>query len=284
MSRAAAKEALKEALRAVRAATRRFPDAADGSPASELRGSLLRALARCEEGAAHQRRRQLFLGLDISSTSSGFAVLDGTSSCLHCDVIQPPRASPVLPTGKFIERAFKDLYEMHGVDTEWDIVIEDHLAGFNAGRSRNKSMIKLAKVNGISEFLACAVFGSVPKLVHPTSCRAFFQLNTTPDRDDTKGSQGVKDRVFEYVKMKDATVDWKGDKSDFDRSDAYLLAMYSRALWLHRQMMSDSDLWKSICRLDRIEDMQKFVAKDDFEKLEKALLLWLRCAQAGSLI
>ena len=104
-----------------------------------------------------------------------------------------------------------------------------------------------------------------------------------PDRDDTKGSQ-AKDRVFEYVKMKDATVDWKGDKSDFDRSDAYLLAMYSRALWLHRQMMSDSDLWISICGLDRIEDMQKFVAKDDFEKLEKALLLWLRAAQAGCLI
>lgn len=57
-----------------------------------------------------------------------------------------------------------------------EVVVEDFMKAFGAGRFRTQSLFKLAQVNSLCTFHAFQQFGTRPRLVHANSVRSMFGL------------------------------------------------------------------------------------------------------------
>eukprot|EP00743_Colponemidia_sp_Colp-15_P012242 GILK01013868.1.p1 GENE.GILK01013868.1~~GILK01013868.1.p1 ORF type:complete len:188 (-),score=31.33 GILK01013868.1:52-615(-) len=114
------------------------------------------------------------------------------------------------------------------------------------GLSQSATLFKLAQVNGIAAFASAQVFQTGPLFVHPSSARAFFGIKRTAEED-------MKQLVFNALAPKLPQQQWvykrTGTFSDtnFDITDALLIAMYGRVQYFLNTWQADTDLYNSFC-------------------------------------
>ena len=119
----------------------------------------------------------MILGLDISTTIVGIAVIDSEGKLL-----------------------VSDHWDISKYNIE-SVFIETALKKFIPGKSRADTIIKLAKFNGIVSWISFDTFGAPPTFINVNTARSLYGLSFPRG---TKGPQRKK-MVIEAVKEKEKT-------------------------------------------------------------------------------
>ena len=158
--------------------------------------SVRSVLDLCESSveAAAQRARgsvesELFVGLDISKTATGYAALWRNGSVAEWGAFVPPAKSKldVLGAGAFFEDEMEGLRRRLG-DVRYSIACEDFLRAFSGGASSQSTIFTIGQINGIVRFLARKVFAppNGVRAFHVTAIRSFFQIDLRGHRKTAK--------------------------------------------------------------------------------------------------
>jgi len=174
----------------------------------------------------------LILGLDISTSIVGWCILDkSTQEFVSAGAIDLKKTKCVFHKATSVFNELKSLDYMHQID---DVAIEENLQAFRPGFSSAKTLVSLARFNGMVSLQAHDVFGIVPDFINVNHARKVAGLKI-----DRKSSRSTKEQVFDFVKSKLPEYDWptrmmksgprKGlvlfTDSCYDISDAYVIAL-----------------------------------------------------------
>ena len=132
------------------------------------------------------------LGLDISTTMVGVAIIDDSGKLVKSDAWDISKTETLFSKAEFIGA------EIYGLRSEYaisHIFIETALKKFLPGRSRADTIIKLAKFNGIVSWLCFDTFDQTPTFINVNTARTLYGLSFPRG---TKGPQRKK-MVIESV-------------------------------------------------------------------------------------
>ena len=172
------------------------------------------------------------LGLDISTSCIGWCVLNtdtGTVEAAAAIVLKDIKC--VFEKALRAKEALQTITLDHNVDS---IVIEENLQAFRPGFSSAKTLITLARFNGIVSWLSYGCAKVKPDFINVNRARKSVGLKI-----DRKSSLSTKEQVFEWVRANGMDdFPWptkvlksgprKGlvifDDSCYDISDAFVIA------------------------------------------------------------
>jgi len=172
------------------------------------------------------------LGLDISTSCIGWCVLsaeDGSVVAASAIVLKDIKC--MFDKAHRTQEALLSITEEYNVDT---IIIEENLQAFRPGFSSAKTLITLARFNGIVSWLSYKCAKVKPSFINVNHARKAVGLKI-----DRKSTLSTKEQVFEWTK-KNGLQDFpwpmktlksgprKGrvifDDSCYDISDAFVIA------------------------------------------------------------
>jgi len=172
------------------------------------------------------------LGLDISTSCIGWCILDDqTGSVGAASAIVLKDIKCVFDKALMVKEELYSIINDHGVDT---IAIEENLQAFRPGFSSAKTIVTLARFNGIVSWLSYECTSVKPNFINVNHARKAVKLKI-----DRKSSLSTKEQVFEWVKINGMEdFPWptkmlksgprKGrvifDDSCYDISDAFVIA------------------------------------------------------------
>ena len=172
------------------------------------------------------------LGLDISTSCVGWCLLDADADHLvAAGSFVLKDISCMFDKAQSVQQGLQTLINEHNVEA---IVIEENLQAFRPGFSSAKTLITLARFNGIVSWLAYGRVKVKPNFINVNRARKSVGLKI-----DRKSTLSTKEQVFEWAKangMRDFP--WptkklksgprKGlvifDDSCYDISDAFVIA------------------------------------------------------------
>tara|TARA_A100001515_G_C4528037_1_gene195914 strand:- start:51 stop:629 length:579 start_codon:yes stop_codon:yes gene_type:complete len=168
----------------------------------------------------------MILGLDISTTMVGVAVIDISSRALvKVEGWDISKAQTIFEKAETIGA---ELYTLRSKYNITEVFIETALKKFLPGRSRADTIIKLAKFNGIVSWICFECFEKDPTYINVNTARTLYGLSFPRS---TKGPQRKK-MVIEAVIEKEKTAfkyemarggrNYK--KGTDDRADAVVIA------------------------------------------------------------
>jgi len=132
------------------------------------------------------------LGLDISSSKIGIAVLDTADNILVSETIRLKSSMPLE------ERALKFETRMREIEKHYTpmcVFVEQPALMFKGGKTTAQTMAKLQRFNGMCCYIVYSVFDMVPTLINPRSARSKLGIKVP------KGSDSKK-VIIEWVKSK----------------------------------------------------------------------------------
>jgi len=173
----------------------------------------------------------LILGLDVSTSTTGYCVLDNCGNLVMLDAINLSRHKTVYDKAVQIKKAFSVLKEQYEIK---QIFVEENLQAFRPGFSSAKTILTLAKFNGITCLLANQEFGIEPIDINVNVARKTVDLKILRGK---KTQKNTKQQVFEWVNQK-IDFDWpikvlksgprKGESiyesCVYDMADAFVIA------------------------------------------------------------
>ncbi len=168
----------------------------------------------------------MILGLDISTSITGYTILDNEGSIVICDHIDLRKEKNFFKKIQMVKAVLED------VDIDYDIehvYIEQSLQSFRSGFSSAQTLSLLSKINGIVSWLCYNMFYSgEPKYLAATSARKLCGIKIPKGQKAKKVSlQFVLDNVpgfeIEYTRHGNPKAGYA------DRSDSYVIA---KAGWI----------------------------------------------------
>ena len=163
------------------------------------------------------------LGLDASTTTVGYAFVDGK------DIV----TMGFVPIQK--EKTIRDkvqltmdtITELDPFDQVERIYIEDSLSGFSRGRTSQQTIIKLAKFNAVLTYCLEFAYGEIVDGVNPMTARKHLfgkaRKQGITAKDFVKKEINCLYNLEEYVKLTKTGL-W--DKRNMDAYDALVCALY----------------------------------------------------------
>ena len=182
----------------------------------------------------------MILGMDISTSCTGFCVLDDKAKIKNLSYVDLSKVK------NFFEKVKKVKQHMFMLTIQYpitEIAVEDYLTSFARGRSSAKTLFKLAKFNGIIQWLC---YNDLHMQAHPINVNEARKLNEILVISQKKTTETTKDQVLRQVKdeIGDAfdfptkilkSGPRKGlevtDKVSYDMADAYVIA---KAKWIEK--------------------------------------------------
>jgi len=177
----------------------------------------------------------MILGLDISTSITGYTILDSGGSILVCDHIDLRKEKNFF---KKIQIVRKCLEELEGEYPIEQVYVEQSLQSFRSGFSSAQTLSLLSKINGIVSWLCYNMFYGEPKYLAATSARKLCGIKVPKGQKAKAVSlQFVVDNVpgfeVEYTRHGNPKAGYA------DRSDSYVIA---RAGWVReREEAKDTD-------------------------------------------
>jgi len=178
------------------------------------------------------------LGLDISTACTGYCIIKKSGSKLRlidAGVIKLDKLKDFYQKSIRVEDFLKLLHAKHGFNAA---SVEENLQSFRPGMSSAKTILSLAKFNGVSCFLVERTTGIKPAMVSVTRARSKLGIKI-----NRKSGIKTKDQVLDWVKKHPvfAGFNWptktlksgprRGvtieDSSCFDIADAAVVALFS---------------------------------------------------------
>ena len=173
----------------------------------------------------------MILGLDISTSNVGWCILSSDGALISADAITFAKNANIFEKGEHVRRSLKDVKKEFRIKS---IFIEENLQAFRPGFSSAKTIVTLARFNGIVTFLSHEVFNLEPSFLNVNNARKTVGLKI-----DRKSSTNTKDQVLEFAKDKLPQFEWPmrtlkhGPRKGlvipadccYDIADAYVIAL-----------------------------------------------------------
>jgi len=170
----------------------------------------------------------MILGLDISTSITGYTVLDHGGSILVCDHIDLRKEKNFFKKIQIVRKCLEDLEGEYPIE---QVYIEQSLQSFRSGFSSAQTLSLLSKINGIVSWLCYNMFYGEPKYLAATSARKLCGIKIPRGQKAKAVSlQFVVDNVpnfeVQYTKHGNPRPGYA------DRSDSYVIA---KAGWLNER-------------------------------------------------
>lgn len=169
----------------------------------------------------------MILGIDISTTTTAFTILDQDGKIVLCEAVRLEKLKDIFVKAanikKFVEKLNKD-YDIRA------IYIEEPLMSFSAGMSSAKTISTLMRFNGIVSWICCDVIGLDPQFISAATARKMYGVKMEKGRK-------AKEVVFEAVvdREPDFKVEYTAHQNpvpgSMDRSDSFIIAKAGYSLW-----------------------------------------------------
>jgi len=133
----------------------------------------------------------MILGLDVSTSSTGWAIIDDGGSLIEMGSFKLVKHDNLFDKAAAVRMGLTELKEKYEITK---ISIEEPLQGFRRGMSSAHTLLTLARFNGIVSWLAFDVFGTKPIFFDSTSARRGLGIRIDKSRD-------TKDQIMEWVEV-----------------------------------------------------------------------------------
>ena len=167
----------------------------------------------------------MILGLDISTSITGYTILDHGGEMLVCDHIDLRKEKNFFKKVQIIRKRLETLETEHSIEK---VYIEQSLQSFRSGFSSAQTLSLLSKINGIVSWLCYNMFYGEPKYLAAPSARKLCGIKVPKGQKAKAVSlQFVVDNVHgfevEYTRHGNPKAGYA------DRSDSYVIV---KAGWL----------------------------------------------------
>jgi len=173
----------------------------------------------------------MILGLDVSTSTIGWCVLDSDGLFVDCGFIPLSKSPTLISKAKVSSSEFCKILINYPIEK---VYIEECLQRFTRGMSSAATITKLASFNGIIQYVSYEDFGVEPCLLNVNQARKSVGLKTQSQK---KCGIQTKDQVFSWVKTQ-IKYQWptkilkSGPRKGlcinlpecFDMADAYVIA------------------------------------------------------------
>ena len=133
----------------------------------------------------------MILGLDVSTSSTGWAILDDSGSLVEMGSFKLTKHDNLFDKAHDVRNGLLDLRSKHHISK---ISIEEPLQGFRRGMSSAHTLLTLARFNGIVSWLAFDVFNVKPIFFDSSTARRGLGIKIDKARD-------TKDQIMEWVEV-----------------------------------------------------------------------------------
>ena len=177
----------------------------------------------------------MILGLDISTSITGYTILDHGGELIVCDHIDLRKEKNFFKKVQIIRRQLETLETEYPIE---QVYIEQSLQSFRSGFSSAQTLSLLSKINGIVSWLCYNMFYGEPKYLAATSARKLCGIKVPKGQKAKAVSlQFVVDNVPEFEVQYTRHGNPKAGYTD--RSDSYVIA---KAGWIReREETKDTD-------------------------------------------
>ena len=176
------------------------------------------------------------LGLDISTSCTGWCVIDHKEShevLVDLGYISLQKLSSSYSKAMEVARVLKEIKRSHSITK---ICIEENLQAFRPGLSSAKTLLTLARFNGVVSYLVQEEFCISPEFINVNTARKSLGIKIKRSKD---GGAPTKNQVHDWVSSQiSESYPWptkrlksgprKGkevyEPACFDMSDAYVIA------------------------------------------------------------
>ena len=163
------------------------------------------------------------LGLDASTTTVGYAFVDG-KEVIDLGFIPIQKEKSIRDK---VQLTMDTITELDPFDQIEQIYIEDSLSGFMRGRTSQQTIIKLAKFNAVLTYCLEFAYGEIIESVNPMTARKHLfgkaRIKGVSAKDFVKKEINCLYNLEEYVKLTKTGL-W--DKRNMDAYDALVCALY----------------------------------------------------------
>jgi len=177
----------------------------------------------------------MILGLDISTSITGYTVLDFEGNILACDHIDLRKEKDFFKKIQIVNSRLEVINDIYEIE---QVYVEQSLQSFRSGFSSAQTLSLLSKINGIISWVCYNMFYGEPKYLAATSARKLCGIKVPRGQKAKAVSlQFVVDNVpnfeVEYTRHGNPKPGYA------DRSDSYVIA---RAGWIReREEAKDTD-------------------------------------------
>tara|TARA_R100000008_G_scaffold84354_1_gene71541 strand:- start:113 stop:643 length:531 start_codon:yes stop_codon:yes gene_type:complete len=166
----------------------------------------------------------MILGLDISTSITGYTILDYEGNILACDHIDLRKEKDFFKKIQIVNSRLEMINDLYQIER---VYVEQSLQSFRSGFSSAQTLSLLSKINGIVSWLCYNLFGE-PEYVAATSARKLCGIKVPKGQKAKAVSlQFVIDNVpgfeIQYTRHGNPKAGYT------DRSDSYVIA---RAGWI----------------------------------------------------
>ena len=163
------------------------------------------------------------LGLDASTTTVGYAFVDG-KEIVTMGFIPIQKEDTIRDKVRLTMDTITELDPFEKVE---QIYIEDSLSGFMRGRTSQQTIIKLAKFNAVLVYCLEFAYGEIVKGINPMTARKHLfgkaRIKGVSAKDFVKKEINCLYNLEEYLKLTPTGL-W--DKRNMDAYDALVCALY----------------------------------------------------------
>ena len=176
----------------------------------------------------------MILGLDISTSITGYTILDYSGTILACDHIDLRKEKDFFKKIQIVNSRLEMISDLYQIER---VYVEQSLQSFRSGFSSAQTLSLLSKINGIVSWLCYNLFGE-PEYIAATSARKLCGIKVPKGQKAKAVSlQFVVDNVpgfeIQYTRHGNPKAGYA------DRSDSYVIA---RAGWVREnQKTKDSN-------------------------------------------
>ena len=177
----------------------------------------------------------MILGLDISTSITGYTILDSAGDIVVCDHIDLRKEKNFFQKAAEMEVVLNSVRSKYFIE---HVYIEQSLQSFRAGFSSAQTLSLLSKINGIVSWICYNTFGAEPKYLAATSARKLCGIKVPKGQKAKAVSlQFVVDNVDAFEVQYTRHGNPKAGYAD--RSDSYVIA---KAGWVReREEAKDTD-------------------------------------------
>jgi len=133
----------------------------------------------------------MILGLDVSTSSTGWAVLDEAGNLVEMGSFKLTKYEDLFDKAQAVRSGLLEIHSKHFISK---VSIEEPLQGFRRGMSSAHTLLTLARFNGIVSWLAFDVFNVKPIFFDSSTARRGLGIKIDKARD-------TKDQIMEWVEV-----------------------------------------------------------------------------------
>ena len=134
----------------------------------------------------------MILGLDVSTSSTGWAVLDEAGNLIEMGSFQLDKQDGLFNKADVVDKGLMSLRLKYPEINK--VSIEEPLQGFRRGLSSASTLLTLGRFNGMVSWQSFVTFGLEPIFFNSSHARKGLGISLSKDRD-------TKDQIMEWVEI-----------------------------------------------------------------------------------